>query len=458
MKKIFTLVCMAFVAMSVNAQAHEPGLYECKSITWGDITWKNNNNKKDNDNNDMLFLMGTGNGYATVLAEYFYSENQGDYFTRPAYTYIDYEGGETGSPAYGLYYKFTPKVNGRLRFNTWVNKGNRKTFVVKASDGKPFEPYVDYTFDGYVNGQNETKTIGEQDVNVPKYFAPDEIKARVDEENAKLAEQGKDPINKYVIEKGNQAVWGWITVDMEAGESYYIYQQSSQLGFGGYDYELPLWTGDWPVSWELPDGDEHKEWKGLGQEDFAAMEVGTVLNFYLKTTPGAEYQQFKMDDWGWTLLPGQFDTVFHNDSIARLVVTQDVKNAIAANGFALHGHGYNVTKVTKTIDSYVAVVDMGGTKVLAPDFAAVIDETGKATNVDIRGSVVNFATANMDVEACGGAVPTEVEADFGAPAGIEDIKTELNNSNAPMFNLAGQKVANDFKGMVIKNGKKFINK
>jgi len=27
-----------------------------------------------------------------------------------------------------------------------------------------------------------------------------------------------------------------------------------------------------------------------------------------------------------------------------------------------------------------------------------------------------------------------------------------------MFNLAGQKVANDFKGMVIKNGKKFINK
>ena len=57
MKKFFTLVCMAFVAMSVNAQ--EPGIYPVKSITWGDIIWKNGNNKKDKDNKDMLFLMGT---------------------------------------------------------------------------------------------------------------------------------------------------------------------------------------------------------------------------------------------------------------------------------------------------------------------------------------------------------------------------------------------------------------
>lgn len=333
MKKIFTLVCMAFVAMSVNAQEHEPGLYECKSITWGDITWKNGNNKKDKDNNDMLFLMGTGNGYATVLAEYFYSENQGDYFTRPAYTYIDYEGGETGAPAYGLYYKLTPKVDGVLKFNTWVNKGNRKTFVVKASDGKPLEPYVDYTFDGYVNGQNQEGT------NIPLYFTADEIKARHDESGT---------VNKYVIEKGNQAVWGWITLNVSAGESYYIYQQSSQLGFGGFEF----------------------------------------------------------------------------------------------NG-----------------ESYIACIDMGeGTGILLnDDFAAVVDETGKATNVDIRGSVVTFGTSNMDAEACGGAVPTEVEADFGVPAGIEDIKT-AQNTNAPMYNLAGQKVANDFKGMVLQNGKKFINK
>ena len=110
-------------------------------------------------------------------------------------------------------------------------------------------------------------------------------------------------------------------------------------------------------------------------------------------------------------------------------------------------------------ESYPACIDMGEVTgiVLNPDFAAVVNETGKATNVDIRGSVVTFGTSNMDAEACGGAVPTEVEADFGVPAGIEDIKT-AQNTNAPMYNLAGQKVANNFKGMVLQNGKKFINK
>ena len=340
MKKIFTLVCMAFVAMSMNAQTHEPGLSECKSITWGDITWKNGNNRKDKDLNDMLFLMGTGNGYATLLAEYFYSESQSQYMTRPAYTYIDYENGQTGAPAYGLYYKFTPKVDGALKFNTWVNKGNRKTFVVKASDGKPLEPYVDYTFDGYVNGQNDKI----EDVDHPHYFTADEIKARHDESGT---------VNKYVIDLGTQAVWGWITLNVSANESYYIYQQTSQLGFGGYTF-----------------------------------------------TPN--------------------------------------------NGVA---------------EDYVAVVDMGGTKVLAPEFAAVIDESGKATNVDIRGSVVAFGTTNMAVEACGGAVHTDVEADFDKPVtGIENIKAVAEKADAAMYNVAGQKVDASFKGMVIQNGKKFMNK
>lgn len=356
MKKIFTLVSMALVAMSVNAQDStpqgEPGLYECKSITWGDITWKNGNNKKDNDNKDMLFLMGTGNGYATLLAEYFYSDGQSAYFTRPAYTYIDYENGQTGAPAYGLYYKLTPKVDGVLKFNTWVNKGNRKTFVVKASDGKPLEPYVDYSFEGYVNGQNETKMIDEKEVSVPKYLTAAEIKQRVDDENAKRAGESKDPINKYVIELGNQHVWGWITLNVSANESYYIYQQTSQLGFGGYTF-----------------------------------------------TPN--------------------------------------------NGVA---------------EDYPAVVDMGGTIVLAPEFAAVVDESGKATNVDIRGSVVTFGTTNMSVEACGGAVPTDVEADFTKPTGIETVKAAEVKANAAMFNLAGQQVNGAFKGMVIQNGKKFIVK
>lgn len=41
--------------------------------------------------------------------------------------------------------------------------------------------------------------------------------------------------------------------------------------------------------------------------------------------------------------------------------------------------------------------------------------------------------------------------------GIESVKA-VENENAPMYNLAGQQVDKNFKGVVIQNGKKFINK
>lgn len=42
--------------------------------------------------------------------------------------------------------------------------------------------------------------------------------------------------------------------------------------------------------------------------------------------------------------------------------------------------------------------------------------------------------------------------------GISNAIVAPANDNAPMYNLAGQKVANSYKGLVIKNGKKFMNK
>lgn len=42
--------------------------------------------------------------------------------------------------------------------------------------------------------------------------------------------------------------------------------------------------------------------------------------------------------------------------------------------------------------------------------------------------------------------------------GINDITTNVENTNAPLFNLAGQRVSKNTKGLLIQNGKKFINK
>ncbi len=44
------------------------------------------------------------------------------------------------------------------------------------------------------------------------------------------------------------------------------------------------------------------------------------------------------------------------------------------------------------------------------------------------------------------------------PTNIESIKNIAKNPNAPIYNLAGQKVNNSFKGIAIQNGKKFMAK
>ena len=40
--------------------------------------------------------------------------------------------------------------------------------------------------------------------------------------------------------------------------------------------------------------------------------------------------------------------------------------------------------------------------------------------------------------------------------GISNVKAE--DANAPIYNLAGQKVTKDTKGVLIQNGKIFVNK
>lgn len=68
------------------------------------------------------------------------------------------------------------------------------------------------------------------------------------------------------------------------------------------------------------------------------------------------------------------------------------------------------------------------------------------TNV-VNGSVIN--------ELYMLTTPTKVEA----PTGIMQIVSSLDdNANSPTYNMAGQRVSNNFKGMIIKDGKKFMSK
>lgn len=44
------------------------------------------------------------------------------------------------------------------------------------------------------------------------------------------------------------------------------------------------------------------------------------------------------------------------------------------------------------------------------------------------------------------------------PTGINGIVSDKAAKNAPVYNLSGQRVDSSYKGIVIRNGKKFVNK
>ena len=70
---------------------------------------------------------------------------------------------------------------------------------------------------------------------------------------------------------------------------------------------------------------------------------------------------------------------------------------------------------------------------------------------DVTGILV---TANLD----GNIIKELAPISAPVPTGINSITTDAADANAPAYNLAGQKVGKEYKGVVIKAGKKFIQK
>lgn len=110
--------------------------------------------------------------------------------------------------------------------------------------------------------------------------------------------------------------------------------------------EKIVWTGDYPVSWELPDGNPNKEWREISQEEFATYQVGHTLTISLKYDETATYHQYQFDNWEWASLPGQQKTDITGDTDVPVEITQELKDAVAAKAFCIHGHGFSVTRVT----------------------------------------------------------------------------------------------------------------
>lgn len=87
------------------------------------------------------------------------------------------------------------------------------------------------------------------------------------------------------------------------------------------------------------------------------------------------------------------------------------------------------------------------------------DEDGnpKETNV-YPGITVDVVAGTVVITHPNGSMNYYAFEFVEGTTGIKTVLTPVENENAPMYNVAGQQVDDNYKGVVVKNGKKFINK
>ena len=84
----------------------------------------------------------------------------------------------------------------------------------------------EYLVEGYINGQNYTESDGvDADLVGKKKWL----------DNAAIRALGSEA-NPWIIGAGNQNFWGNVIIDAKAGKTYWLFQGNSQIGFQGYTF------------------------------------------------------------------------------------------------------------------------------------------------------------------------------------------------------------------------------
>ena len=556
----------------LDAEKH---IYEVASVeAWNDIKW----DRKNQGDIDFWYIAGTGNPYVKMNAVENSKDDewQGNY--KADYVYYEPDG-SVGLPITGLYYKFTASAAGAFKVKVWANKGNRKTFVVNAKTMQAERLLAS----GYINGVNDAAgkkkmlTIEQVDSvhhvwiweNYDKAVAAGKADDQTQEDfETKLADlkaqaEANDKEYQYVIGRGNQPFFGWLTFDVEAGEEYWVFQHSSQIGFGGFEFHegktaddlindivVPfVFTTNFSTYEDETTG-ERVSWKGekaFGNGKFASEEP--KLDDNEKPLNIVPFGDFFSNDGSakrasYCLLPE--DVLAHSDKTQELTIAVWVRaqketksadymwaplfTAYAAapvdgkNTWPMLARQYrgvlqvNCAGWTDYTDAqnvagkntlyhgdtdwlkdhkwhyYTAVFEGENAKVFfdgelknewnndgttntqkglfsnGADLKWICLGGNQAWDWNDNDAPFDFARLLIkNSKMTAGEIAAQMKADVGEtdmeayyaekdeePDGISVVK--INNVNTPAYNLAGQKVNNGFKGLVIKDGRKMIQK
>jgi len=123
-------------------------------------------------------------------------------------------------------------------------------------------------------------------------------------------------------------------------------------------------------------------------------------------------------------------------------------------------------KAGQKIEMVVASSKSGGTtkKIKSPDVVEIFDETEHGLKIEFT-TAYEYQTVTLTAAVDNPYLTFEstfcvqkITVKDGGASGIAAVKAANKVANGEMFNLSGQKVGKDYKGIVIMNGKKMINK
>lgn len=518
MKKIFTFIATALVALGVNAQTTEKALFSndgaygngaeistaaCKAVLGNDRTSKNYDIKLSSCKAYCADLFGQ-----TVMVK---NEDTGEMEEKTRVVYVvgnqnpkdgDLDGDtSTGSgykpananlPKSGTYYMITPKFDGHLVAFIVLNSG-KNFYVCKGSTGE----------------------------NLP--LSAITVKA-----------DGEEPTEVTLNEDftSSEKVTGTVEFDVTGGETYYVFCTGSKLSFGGYAYTyegggetgetlqtdpaLPLVFDSWDVNFLIP-----KTNVKAGEKFVFSCEPVEVAGWEW----GPQVLPKSNADWsdlGPALIPDA-------SGKATFEITEEYATVINSNGgLRVQGMGVKVNAVeyvggtpagpegdkVSIIDKFTGTWNASETAVHNADgsvtFTSVawgglsawlaendipVDWSGytklvfvyaEPTTVNTQGFV---QTTTEDHKWWGNTGITKLECPFDgkdmsqvkqvalqasdvativitdiylvkSADGIEEkvmVPASIINNGA-VYNLAGQKVDASYKGIVIQNGRKFIQK
>ncbi|MCD8290926.1 MAG: hypothetical protein LUC91_05430 [Prevotella sp.] len=467
--------------------------------------------------------------------------------------------GTNGLPTNGTYITLTPSVAGTMTVAVWINKGNREVYVTKASDAVALsEAKGELSVAGYING---TTWNEDEDADCPAGFNG---YLKYQESISTLDEDGNDT---YIVGEGNQTAFVYITFAAEAGETYYIFNKSTQIGFSGYTFTADETgnSGESEGSGEVGESqedtwsivDENGTLNAIYDEVFDASEMA-VVSFSTANvtgtqtsgpvsgyTDGSDLPLQPTYDNGWQGLKTQ--DLSPDGSVAPFYYIQGKGNPVnldlvdweeivtdgegtgtyranwdasyyspdGTNGLPTNGTYITLTPsvagtmtvavwinkgnrevyVTKASDA-VALSEAKGELSVAgyingttwnededadcpagfngylkyQESISTLDEDGNDTYIVGEGNQTAFVYITFAAEAgetyyifnkstqIGFSGYTFTTGESGETEGISEIVAPVADPNAPIYNLAGQRVAKGTKGILIQNGKKFISK